>query len=237
MEESSQKKDYTLPVSIVIAALLISVSLVYNAGKRGNVDLSAELKRNVNGVSSKVSVRPVSTTDHIFGNPGAPIKVIEFSDFECPFCKRFHPTMKKIVEVYAGKVAWVYRHYPLESLHSKAQKEAEASECANELGGNDVFWKFVDRLFEVTPSNDGLDLALLPKIAQDVGVDKAKFSSCLQSGRHAARVQKDLEDAQTAGAEGTPFSVVLARDGSTSLINGALPFEQVKLSIDEALKK
>ena len=120
---------------------------------------------------------------HILGNPGAPVKLVEFSDFECPFCKRFHLTMKRLMNEYGedGKVAWVYRHFPLVSLHSKARREAQAAECASELGGNEAFWAYSDRLFEVAPSNNRLDLALLPRIAQLIGLDRAKFEACLAS--------------------------------------------------------
>lgn len=107
------------------------------------------------------NVRKVDDSDHLRGDPKASVKVVEFSDLECPFCKRFHLTMQQLMEGYSGKVAWVYRHFPLDSLHPKARKEAEASECAAELGGNDGFWAYIDKLFEITPSNNGLDPNLL----------------------------------------------------------------------------
>jgi len=100
----------------------------------------------------------------------APVKIVEFSDTECPFCKRFHTTMQQVVKDSNGQVAWVYRHFPLDQLHSKARKEAEATECAAELGGNEKFWAYLNRLMEVTPANDGLDLAELPVIAAYVGL-------------------------------------------------------------------
>lgn len=107
------------------------------------------------------SVRPVGEGEHLRGDPKATVKIVEFSDLECPFCKRFHLTMQQVMEEYSGKVAWVYRHFPLDSLHSKARKEAEATECAAELAGNDGFWAYIDKLFEITPSNNGLDPSLL----------------------------------------------------------------------------
>lgn len=95
------------------------------------------------------SIKPITGEDHIFGNSDAPIKIVEFSDLECPFCQKFHPTVKQIVEDYDGQVTWVYRHFPLESIHSYARPAAEASECVAELGGNDAFWQYLDLLFEV----------------------------------------------------------------------------------------
>src|SRR3989344_5485116 len=101
-----------------------------------------------------------------------PIAIVEYSDLECPFCKTFQKTLHQIMDEYgeSGKVAWVYRHFPLAQLHTKAAKEAEATECAAELGGNAAFWKYADRLFEVTPSNNNLELSQLPVIAAEVGL-------------------------------------------------------------------
>lgn len=226
------KRDYVLPASILIAALLVSLSLVYNAGKKPDAGSSAEnpspsLAGNVAGAvpqSPENNVRPVSSADHVFGDPNASVKIIEFSDLECPFCKRFHYTMKQVVEAYKGKVAWVYRHSPIDQLHPKARKEAEASECAAELGGNTKFWAYIDRLFELTPSNNGLDPALLPKIATDVGLDGAKFTACVASGKYATKISSDLADAENSGGGGTPYSIVIAPNGKKTVISGALPF-------------
>jgi protein-disulfide isomerase len=189
------------------------------------------------GAPSPDNIKPVSNRDHIFGNPDAPVKIIEFSDTECPFCKRFHPTLERIVKEYDGKVAWVYRHFPLDSLHSKARKEAEATECAAELGGNDKFWAYLERLFAITPSNDGLDLTQLPAIAAYVGIDRGAFSRCMESGKHAQRVADDLADAGNSGGEGTPYSVVIAKNGKKFVIPGAYPYEEVKNTIEQALKE
>ncbi len=189
------------------------------------------------------SVRPVNGEDHILGSPDAPVKLIEFSDFECPFCKRFHLTMKRLMDEYGedGKVAWVYRHFPIDSIHSKARKEAQAAECANELGGNEAFWAYADRLYEVTPSNDRLDLWLLPEFAEEIGLDRAAFEACLEGdsrgGKYAAHIEADVQDATASGGTGTPYSLVIAPNGKTFPINGAQPYAAVKAIIDLALRE
>lgn len=109
----------------------------------------------------EVGLRPISENDHILGNIDAKIIIVEYSDLECPFCKVFHNTMHQVVKKYSGEVAWVYRHFPISGLHPKAFREAEATECAWEQGGNEMFWKYMDKLFEVTPSNNGLEESLL----------------------------------------------------------------------------
>ncbi len=112
---------------------------------------------------AKIALDPVTEKDHISGNPGAELLIIEYSDPECPFCKKFHETMTQAMNEYgkSGKVAWVYRHFPLDSIHSRARREAEAIECAGELGGNDKFWAYLNKLMEITPSNNQLDPKLL----------------------------------------------------------------------------
>ena len=119
---------------------------------------------------SLIKMKPVSDGDHILGDKNASVKIVEFSDTECPFCKRFHTTMQQVVKDNNGQVAWVYRHFPLDQLHSKARKEAEATECAAEMGGSEKFWAYLNRIMEVTPSNNGLDPAELPAIAAYVGL-------------------------------------------------------------------
>lgn len=113
--------------------------------------------------SAKIALDSVTEKDHIAGNPQADLIIIEYSDPECPFCKRFHETMVQAMDEYGkqGKVAWVYRHFPLDAIHSKARHEAEAIECAGELGGNDKFWEYVNTLYKITPSNNQLDPTLL----------------------------------------------------------------------------
>jgi protein-disulfide isomerase len=234
--EETKKKDYLLPASILLSALLISASLVYNVGKRADGTANLAPTPDNSNLAEAIKLRAVDKNDHIFGNPNAPVKVVEFSDLECPFCKRFHPTMKQVLSVYGDRVAWVYRHFPLDTLHPKARKEAEAAECAAALGGNEAFWNYTDRIFETTPSNNGLDLALLPKIAEELGISRNQFDQCLNDGRYADRVQKDFDDGLAAGVRGTPTSFVIDKKGKKYLINGALPYEQVKTIIDEALR-
>jgi len=177
---------------------------------------------------------PITDSDWIRGDRNAMVSVVEYSDTECPFCKRHHPTLQQLVAEYDGKVNWVYRHFPLTQLHPKAPKEAEATECAGEQGGNEAFWKYVDRLFEITPANNGLEPAELPKIAEYVGLNVSTFEACLNSGRWAQKVQTQAQDAQNAGGTGTPYNVIVAGDKKIP-VSGAVPLEQLKAVIDSVL--
>lgn len=185
------------------------------------------------------AMRPVSKdSDHIRGNPAAPVTLVEYSDFECPFCKRFHVTAKQLVDESGGRVRWVYRHFPLDELHPvKARQEAVASECAAELGGNDAFWKFADRFYELTPSNNKTDIdTVLPQIAREIGLDAAKFAACRASGRHDQRVQEDYQNAVATGGRGTPWSIVVSKSGKTYPLSGSQPYAAVKQLADLALQ-
>lgn len=185
------------------------------------------------------ALRPVSADrDHIRGNADAPVTLIEYSDFECPFCKRFHPTVKRLVDESKGQVRWVYRHFPLDQLHSKARKEAAASECAAELGGNDAFWKFADRFYELTPSNNGTDVdTVLPRIARDIGLDPTKFAACLASGKHDKRVAEDQQNALATGGNGTPWTLIVSKSGKSYPLSGAQPYASLRQIVDLALRE
>ena len=239
--ENNQKTGMTIPVAIIIAGLIIAGSIIYTVKSRAPKEAAVDNKKTEENQPLLVeeNIRPVTSRDHILGNPEAGVKVVEFSDTECPFCKSFHRTMHQLINEYgkSGEVAWVYRHFPLDALHSKARKEAEATECANELGGNDKFWSYLDRLFETTPSNNNLDLAKLPEIAKDVGLSRAEFEKCLESGKFAKRIQEDLDDAMNSGGNGTPYSVIIAKNKKKSIISGAQPYAMVKSAVEAALQE
>lgn len=178
-------------------------------------------------------VRVVNEQDHARGPANAKITLIEYSDLECPFCKRFHDTLLQVAKEYPNDVKWVYRHFPIPQLHSQAMKEAVATECAGEQG---KFWEMTDKIFEVTPSNDGLNLADLPKLAQEAGVvNVPQFESCLVSGKFDARIEADIADANVAGGQGTPHTILVTADGQKVPVIGAQPLESVKAAIDSLL--
>lgn len=185
---------------------------------------------------AKVSkVRPVDPRrDHIFGNPQAAITFIEYSDFECPFCKKFHPTVVQLMENNPGKLRWVYRHFPLAFHNPGAQQQAEAAECAAELGGNDAFWEYSDFIYRRTGAGgNGFPLANLRPLAEEIGINGDVFAQCLTSGRMSARVHEDHANGAAAGVSGTPSGFLLNQQGEARFIVGALPIEQLQSMVDE----
>lgn len=181
--------------------------------------------------------RPAADRDHIRGNPQAPLALIEYSDFECPYCKRFHETPKKLLEAHKDQLNWVYRHYPLPFHNPGAQKQAEAAECAAELGGNDAFWRYTDALYERTKAGGkGFPLEQLAPLAAELGLDQPSFAQCLESGRHADRVKADTEEGAAVGITGTPGSILLnTKTGEVRLLSGALPEATFNAAIAELL--
>ncbi len=234
-EQTNQMNNLSTPIAIVIAGALLAGAVYFSdRAPEGSQPQQPTVPTEQTG--SLDEMEPVTQKDHIRGNSDAPVVIVEYSDTECPFCKQFHGTMKRIVAEYGDKVAWVYRHFPLDQLHPKADKEAEALECAGELGGNDAFWRYADRLFEITPSNNGLDPAELPNIAAYIGLDRKSFDACLQSGKYAAHVEEEYQEALRTGGNGTPWSIVVAKNGKKYPLGGAQPYEAVKQIIDLALK-
>ena len=225
------KKSTKLILAIFAVVALILISVI------GLLALGLWQSENTGDEEKAVKLAPITSRDHLRGNLAAPIVIVEFADLECPYCKEFHATLKRIVNEYPGKVAWIYRHYPVDSLHAKARKEAEAAECAAELGGNEKFWQYIDFVFSVTSSNDGLDAKQLPEIATAIGLNREKFSACLTSGKYAAKIENDLEQALIAigdGRQGTPYSVVIVA-GKTIPVSGVPAYEQLKTAIDSIL--
>lgn len=176
-----------------------------------------------------------SSDEHIRGNKDAELKLISYTDLECPYCKNFHQTLVDVMKEYDGKITWVYRHFPLDPIHPKADKEAEAVECANELAGGNGFWKLADKIFEVTPSNNGLNLDDLPKLAGQVGISGDKLKSCVDSGKYADKVEKQYQGGVTAGVQGTPGSFLVNKKGEAWFIPGAYTMQMLKPIIEEAL--
>jgi len=165
-----------------------------------------------------------ATRDHIFGNKDAKVTLIEYSDFECPYCAKHFDTMEQIKKAYPKDVRIVYRHFPL-SFHPEAQKAAEASECAAAQG---KFWEMYTKIFEANKAQK-MSVATWKQSAKDLGLDSAKFDKCLDGGEMAKRVAEDQSEGSNAGVGGTPATFV-----NGELVEGALPFDSFKTKIEAA---
>ena len=182
---------------------------------------------------------PSADRDHIRGNPKAIISLIEYSDFECPYCKRFHDTPKKLLAAHGDEINWVYRYYPLSFHNPGARIESQAAECAAELGGADAFWRYTDGIYARTTSGGkGFATDQLTPLATELGLDGQAFQQCLDSGRNADRVAEDFQEGSSIGITGTPGNILLNNEtGEVRVLSGALPQATFEAGIAELLAK
>lgn len=176
--------------------------------------------------------------DHIRGNTSAEVSLIEYTDFECPFCKQFHDKPKALLDRYQGRVNWVIRNFPLPFHDPAARKEALAAECVARLAGNDAYWKYADALFANTKSNGGglPETQSVDKLAETVGVKNAALTQCMNDSAAIQRIEQDLADGNAAGVSGTPTTVVRNnKTGASEAVVGALPAEGFGPTIERVL--
>lgn len=224
-----QSNSLGIPIAIVIAAALVAGAILYN-GQNAVAPVVTNTPQEE--VQPEMNVLPITEADHIKGSPNAPIVFIEYTDFDCPFCKNFHETMNRIMDEYGpdGKVAWVLRHFPLPQLHPNAIAVAAASECVAELGGNEAFWTFTDLAYSERGVNDPTDFARLPEFAATAGVDARAYQTCVESEKYVEQVSMDIQRAIDAGGNGTPHTIVMVGD-QMEVVNGAQPYEVVKSAV------
>ena len=176
------------------------------------------------------NVPPLTADDHLRGNPDAAVTIIEYSDFECPFCKRHHPTMQQVIDAYGDDVNWVYRHFPL-AFHPNSMPAALASECVNELGGNDAFWKFTDMVFEKQGE------FAFETYVKDLGLNVSSFRTCFDSKKFEKAIQDEMDGGAAAGVNGTPGNIIYNnKTKKAQVVSGAQPLSAFKSVIDGMLE-
>ncbi len=223
------KPSYLIPLAIVIGGIIIAIAVYASIAKspaRGEVNPTL--------------VRSLDSSDHISGNPAAKVVIVEYSDFDCGYCKTFNDTMHQIIanEGAKGNVAWVLRQFPLFEIHPNALSHARASECVAQVAGNDTFWKFANALFE----NQPVDPSTYGTLAKSVGVTGDAFAKCYAaaagpSSTVEAKILRDRQNALDIGAKGTPFSVILITGKKPVVMDGGYSYEEVKQLVLEALGK
>ncbi len=234
MEPQSSKSSLAIPISIILGFALIAAAIYFTGNKAPALNVTADNAQPQ--VVEKAEIRPVDETDFIRGNPNAPILIVEYSDYDCPFCKRYHDTMNQVMDEYgvSGKVAWVYRQFPIAQLHPNAPRISEAALCVGEIAGNDAFWAFSDLVFNERDINEPTNITRLPEYAVSAGANEAEFNACLNSGQMKDRVTASYNEAVAAGIQGTPHSFVLIGNQQAP-IEGAQPYAVVKQIVDNLI--
>ena len=241
------KSTISLPAAIMVAGTIIALAIIWInlPASHGSNDSTATGANPTN----TTTMAPVTASDHILGNPAAPIKLIEYADPSCPYCQIFNPTMTQIMDQYGptGKVAWVYRQFPLDKpgtdgqiLHPNAGREAVALECAGALGGNTAFFAYEKKWFENFPQDGAdrsvaADQAQIDQTAVALGLNKASFDSCLTSGRFDQQLAESYNDGLNAGITGTPYTIIITPSGTHLPIAGAISYTTLKNAIDALL--
>lgn len=182
-------------------------------------------------------IRGLEATDHILGNPEAPILFIVYSDFSCPYCKSYHKALKTLMRLYgsSGEVALVFRHLPFVQLHPESPMYALASECVAQEKGNVGFWKFVDEIFEAADPLQPLTAAELVLLSEKVGVTRQSFVACMRSNELMEVVERDFQEAIDAGVQGSPFTIIDDPVGRTSY-EGELSFRTMAEAVQTTLR-
>ncbi len=189
-------------------------------------------------VRAKLARRVDVQRDHIRGNANAEISLIEYTDIECPFCKKFHATPSALLAHFGDRVNWVVRSFPLPFHDPAARKEALAAECVGKLAGNDAYWKYTDSLFAYTKSNGGglPEANSIEKLAAALGVKRQSLSQCMNDAAMIKRVEDDIADGVAAGVNGTPMTVIRNnRTGASEAVGGALPADAFIPTIERML--
>ena len=228
------------PKMLFVFGLVSGIALTLILNNSSGVFSSAQGADKLAAKQDTVAVGKVPTTgtapsgklaaatkdDHIRGDLNkAEVVLIEYSDFECPFCSRHHPTMLQIMEEYGDKVAWVFRHFPL-SFHPEAVPAALASECAAE---QDKFWEYGDALFV---NQDLLAADYYSQLAGELGLNQSKFDDCFETKKYQDQVDADTASGSTAGVSGSPATFI-----NGQLVSGAVPYASLKTIIDAELAK
>lgn len=222
----------------VAGVALIAVAMLAMGGfGTGTGQVAGEFKQNTYGQPTAgqpagqpsapvaAAVKPIQEGEPLRGNPEATIDVIEYSDFECPFCLRHVDSINQMLAEYGDRVRLAYRHFPL-SFHPEAQKAAEASECAAEQG---KFWEMHDKIFEANAAGT-MGVETWKQYAADLGLNTGQFNDCLDSGKYAQAVQDDYNEGTAAGVQGTPATFI-----NGQMVSGAVPYEQLKAAIEAQL--
>lgn len=232
-EPQEAPKSFAIPGAIVVAGVIIAGAIIYSGGfgsaAKGLATPSAGGNQagNQANAGAAIDAAALPDDDPSLGNPNAPVTIVEFSDFQCPYCARFFAnTLGAVKDKYVktGKARLVYRDFPLSSIHSEATGAAEAAACANEQG---KFWEYHDKTFQ---NQQALGAANYQQWAKDLGLNATAFNQCVDTRKYADEVQKDFNDGRKAGVSGTPTFFINGK-----MVVGALPIEEFESAIEEAL--
>ncbi len=221
------------PAAIIVAAVILAIS---------HVAYAMILNSKNTGPTTMFTGAPVSDGDYATGDKKSDVVVVEYSDTECPFCARLHPTMSQIQSEYGDRVSFVYRYFPLTQIHPNAFAEAQALECVGTQLGSQKRRDYINQMFAYKINNNTMTLPKNKKeeLAKSLGADMNAFASCMSGPTSATKVSDSIQDGVKAGVTGTPATFILKRDGDEyevfAIIEGAREYQYLKAALDGALQ-
>ncbi|MDB5264507.1 MAG: oxidoreductase [Parcubacteria group bacterium] len=228
MQPASIRERYLIPGAIVLAGIILAITIFVVRSHQEAVS-----------AGDPTAVRPVTPSDHLIGNPQAAVTIVEYGDIDSSYSKQLQTTLEQLMSEYAsgGQVAWVYRHFPLADMHPNSLSHAEAAECAASLGAPDAFWRFIDLVQAQAPAENQFDPKDYPTVVTQLGISVDTFNTCLSSHQFSKHVTDDAINALNAGADGSPYVVLLVKGQKPSTISGTIPYQSLKRIIDQAVSK
>lgn len=218
-----------LPIVIIVAGFIVATAIY-------SVRIGAHIDK---GSQAPEVVRPVSPEDHIIGNPSAPIVLVEYADIDSEYSKKLQLIMEQLMTEYASgnKVAWVYRHFPVTTLHPNATKNAIAAECAASVSKPSIFFQFIDAMNTLAPGATAFNPNQYSTVVSQLQLPKEAFETCLNTQKFEARVHADYANALASGGTGSPYIILLVQGQKPRQIQGALPYKALKKILDDEIAK
>lgn len=223
MQDKKQKTTNILASSIVVAALIVAGAIFYSSGSQPS-------SSGINISSNQIPIPEVNDKDFILGGKNAEITIVEYADFSCSFCARYHPVMEELVKNYNGRLRWVYRHLPIFN-----KQAAVASTCVGRILDNNIFFEYASILYENQSMANNQDF--LRTQALSLGVSPESFDSCISDKNIYDEINRDFNSARIlAGINSTPYSIIIDSNGNMYPFSGALSYEEVSSLIDSIIR-
>lgn len=222
------KNHWLIPSAIVFVGIILAFAV-----------FKLHENTNVTSVGDVSALAPIDSSDHILGNPAAPVVIIEYADMDSGYSKDFQKTLEQVIKDYAddGTVAWVYRHFPLVGQDPYSEQHAEAAECAATQGTNttNTFFAFIDALQAATPGDGQFNPQDYPALISSLNLSYDTFNSCLQAHTYQKKIAAQYQNAMAIGATGSPYSVILVRGQKPVVVAGAVPYAALKKIMDKSI--
>ena len=222
------KRESFLPTAIIFAGAIIAIAIYFthhatSPSQNGNPE----------------ATRPISAADHVYGDPAAPVVLIEYADIDSEYSKDFQSVMEQVMQNYgsSGNVAWVYRDFPIVAQDPNSEQDAEAAECAGSLGQSSTFFSFIDALDTAAPGDSEVDPADYDSLVSGLGISSGTFDSCMTAHTFQKKVAADVQNAGQIGATGSPYSILEVKGQKPVVISGYVPYATMKQVLDTSIQK